>query len=108
MFSLFFMEVLHRSNIKAMVDFVSTTKNTKKINNKSNKRAKLTQNTPIIFVVNLMVMTPFLEAGYLTWRADTSNSVFGQFKGHNSGVPGGLAGYRIWSRYYAHQHIHQV
>jgi len=23
-------------------------------------------------------------------RADTANSVFGQFKGHNSGVPGGI------------------
>jgi len=32
-----------------------------------------------------MVMT-FLGAGYLTWRADTAYSVFGQFKGHNSGV----------------------
>jgi len=56
-----------------------------------------------------MVMTTFLGAGYLTWRADTAHSVFGQFKGHNSGVPeGDLAGYRTWSRYYAHQHIHQI
>jgi len=36
-----------------------------------------------------MVMT-FLGAGYSTWRADTANSVFGQFKGHNLGVPGGI------------------
>jgi len=51
----------------------------------------------------------FLGAGYSTWRADTSNSVFGQLKGHNSGVPGGdLAGYRTWSRYDTHQRIHQV
>jgi len=27
--------------------------------------------------------------GYSTWR-DTAKSVFGQFKGHNSGVPGGI------------------
>ena len=33
-----------------------------------------------------MVMKTFLGAGYSTWRADTANSVFGQFKGHNSGV----------------------
>jgi len=46
---------------------------------------------------------------FSTWGADTANSVFGQFKGHNSGVPGGdLAGYRTWSRYYANQHIHHV
>jgi len=38
-----------------------------------------------------MLMTTFLGAGYSTCRADTANSVFGQFKGHNSGVPG-----RIW------------
>jgi len=37
-----------------------------------------------------MVMTTFLGAAYLTWRADTANSVFGQFKGRNSGVPGGF------------------
>jgi len=55
-----------------------------------NTSAKLTQNTPIIFVVHSMVMTTFLGAGYSTWRADTANSVFGQFKGHNSGVPGGI------------------
>jgi len=35
-------------------------------------------------------MTTFLGAGYSTWIADTANSVFGQFKGHNSGVPGGF------------------
>jgi len=35
-------------------------------------------------------MTAFLGAGYSTWRADTANSVFGQLKGHNSGVPGGI------------------
>jgi len=40
-----------------------------------------------------MVMTTFLGAGYSTWRADTANSVFGQFKGHNSEVPGGRG---IW------------
>jgi len=33
-----------------------------------------------------MVMTIFLGAGYLNWRAD--NLVFGHFKGHNSEVPG--------------------
>jgi len=37
-----------------------------------------------------MVMTTFLGAGYSTWRADTANSVVAQFKGHNSGVPGGI------------------
>jgi len=37
-----------------------------------------------------MVMTTFLGAGYSTWRADTANSVVGQFKGHNSGVLGGI------------------
>jgi len=52
-------------------------------------------------------MTSFLGAGYSTWRADTANSVFGQFKGHNSGVRE-LTGYRTRSRYYAYQHIHQV
>ena len=35
-------------------------------------------------------MTMFLGAGYSTWRADSANSVFGQFKGHNSGVHGGI------------------
>jgi len=50
--------------------------------------AKLTQNMPVVFVVNSMVMTTFLGAGYSKWRADTTNSVFGQFKGHNSGVGG--------------------
>jgi len=35
-----------------------------------------------------MVMTTFLGAGYSSWRADTANSVFGQLKGNNSGVPG--------------------
>jgi len=53
-----------------------------------NKSAKLTQNTPVVFVVNSMVMTTFWGAGYSTWRADTAISVFGQFKGHNSGVGG--------------------
>jgi len=37
-----------------------------------------------------MVVTTFLRAGYSTWNSDTANSVFGQFKGHNSGVPGGF------------------
>jgi len=55
-----------------------------------NKSAKLAQNKPVIFVVNSMVMTTFLEAGYSTWSADTPNSVFGQFKGHYSEVPGGI------------------
>jgi len=36
-----------------------------------------------------MVLTTFLGAGYSTWIADTANLVFGQFKGHNSAVPGG-------------------
>jgi len=45
---------------------------------------------PVVFVVTSKVMTTFLGAGYLTWRADTPNSVFGQFKSHNSGVPGGI------------------
>jgi len=35
-------------------------------------------------------MTTFLGEGYSTWRADTANLVFGQFKGHNSEVPGGI------------------
>ena len=58
--------------------------------NSFNKSAKLTQKTPVKFVVNSMVMTTFLGAGYSTWRADTANSVFGQFMSHNSGVPGGI------------------
>ena len=37
-----------------------------------------------------MVMTIFLGAGYSTWRTDTANSVFGQSKGHTTGVPGGI------------------
>ena len=57
---------------------------------KRNKSAKLTQNTPVVFVVNSMVMTTLLGVGYSTSRADATNSVFGQFKGHNSGVPGGI------------------
>jgi len=39
------------------------------------------QNTPVVFVVNSMVMAIFLGAGYLNWRADSL--VFGHFKGHN-------------------------
>jgi len=39
-------------------------------------------------MVNSIVMTTFLGAGYTTWRADTANSVFRQFKGHYSGVGG--------------------
>ena len=54
------------------------------------KSAKLTQNTPVVFLVNSMVMTTIVKAGYSTWRADTANSVFGQFKGHNSGVHRGI------------------
>ena len=50
---------------------------------------------PVVFVVNsmvmTMVMTTFSGAGYSTWRADTANSVFGQFKGHDSGVPVGFS-----------------
>jgi len=57
------------------------------INLISNKSPKLTQNMPVIFVVNSMVMTTFLGAGYSAWRA---YSAFGQFKGHNSGVHGGI------------------
>jgi len=55
-----------------------------------NKSAKLTQNTPVVFVVNSMVMTTLLGAGYSTWKADTctANTVLVQFKGHNSGVGG--------------------
>jgi len=53
----------------------------------NNKSAKLTQNMPVVFVVNSMVMTTFLGAGYSTWRADTANSVLGQFKDHSLGVP---------------------
>jgi len=37
-----------------------------------------------------MVLTTYLGTGNMTWRADTATSVFGQFKGHNSGVPGGF------------------
>jgi len=51
-----------------------------------NKRAKLTQNTPVVFVVNSILMTTILGAGYSTWKAHVANKVFGQFKGHNSGV----------------------
>jgi len=54
----------------------------------TNKSAKLTQNTPVVFVVNSMVITTFLGAGYSTWRADTANSVFRKLKGYNAGVPG--------------------
>jgi len=40
---------------------------------------------------------------------ESGNPNFGQFKGHNSGALGGdWAGYRTWSRHYAHKHIHQV
>jgi len=53
-----------------------------------NESAKLTQNMPVVFVVNSMVMTTLLGAGYSTWKADTANSVLVQFKGHNSGVGG--------------------
>ena len=35
-------------------------------------------------------MTTYLGAGYSTWSAETANSDFGQFNGHNSGVPGGI------------------
>jgi len=55
-----------------------------------NKSAKLTQNTPVVFVVNSMVMTTFFGSRIFDLRADTANSVFGQFKGHNSGVPRGI------------------
>ena len=58
--------------------------------NSPNKSAKLTQNTPVVLVVNSMVMTTFLGAGYSTWRADTADSVCGQFKGYNSVVPVGI------------------
>ena len=37
-----------------------------------NKSAKLTQNMPAIFVVNLILMTTFLGVGYSTWTADTA------------------------------------
>jgi len=37
-----------------------------------------------------MVMTTFFGAGYSTWRADTANSVFAQFKSYNSGLPRGI------------------
>jgi len=39
-------------------------------------------------MVNSILLTTFLGAGYWTWRADTANSVFGQFQDHNSEVPG--------------------
>jgi len=57
-----------------------------------NKRlsAKLTQNTPVVFVVNSMVMTTFFGSRIFDLRADTANSVFGQFKGQNLGVPRGI------------------
>jgi len=42
-----------------------------------NKSAKLTQNTPAVFVVNLMVMTTLLGSGYSTWKANTAYSVCG-------------------------------
>ena len=59
----------------------------------SNKSFTLTQNTPV----------------KIHFDSESVNPNFGQLKGHNSGVHGGnLAGYRTWSRYYAHQHIHQV
>jgi len=44
-------------------------------------------------------MTAFWEAGYLTWRADTTNSVFGQFKSINSGVPWGIWQVIVLGRY---------
>jgi len=47
----------------------------------NNKSAKLTQIKYVVFVVNSMVMTTFLGS-------DTTNSVFGQFKGHSLGVGG--------------------
>ena len=39
---------------------------------------------------------------------ESGNPNFGQVKGHNSGVPGDLTGYRTLSIHFAHQHIHQV
>ena len=54
-------------------------------------------------------MTTFFGAGYSTWRADTTNLVFGQLKGHFSGVPGGIRlVIELGLRHYAHQQIHQV
>ena len=41
----------------------------------STKRAKLTQNTPVVFVANLMVMTTFLGAGYST----TVKTIFSEY-----------------------------
>jgi len=50
-----------------------------------------------------------IKTGRKLFDLESGNPNFGQLKGHNSGVPmGDLAGYRTWSRHYAHQHIHQV
>ena len=73
----------------------------------TNKTAKPTQNTPVLFVVNSIVMTTFLGAGYSTLRAD----LLIQFLDNSRAIIqewGDLAGYRTWSRYYALQHVHQV
>jgi len=40
-----------------------------------NKSTKLTQNTLVVFVVNLMVMTTFLGAGHSAWRANVGQLV---------------------------------
>jgi len=98
-----------------------------------NKSAKRTQNTPVVFLVNSMVMTTFLAiwthrtVGYTTpspirrnWPS-SSDCIFIrlgeqipliQFLDNSRAViqecMGDLAGYRTWSWYYAHQHIQQV
>jgi len=41
-------------------------------------------------VVNPILNATFLGARYSTWRADSTNSGFGQFEDHNSGVPRGI------------------
>ena len=73
----------------------------------------MTQNTPVLFVVNSMAMTTFFGSRIFDLEsklAVTANSVFGQLKGHNSGVPGGNWLVIELGRdiNYAHQHIHLV
>jgi len=57
-------------------------------------------------IMPINIFTKFIKTGLKPFDLESGNSTFGQFKGHNSGVPGDLAGYITWSRYYAYQHLH--
>jgi len=81
------------------------------VNSSANKSAKLTQNTPVVVVVNSMVMA----TTNVFWEQDIQlgeQIPLIQFLDNSRAIIqeclGDLAGNRTWSRYYAHQHIHQV